>query len=100
VKIAEIMNWKAISLKPADPIQEVAELMSKGRPGSLPVVDDQGATFGALADADPGTVSHGDLISVLAAESTVVACIDAEALSEIKAQLIREAWISGREFLY
>jgi len=60
VRIAEIMNWKAISLKPDDPIQEAAELMSKDRLGGLPVVDDQGATFGALADADPGTVSRGE----------------------------------------
>jgi predicted transcriptional regulator len=100
VKIAEIMNWKAISLKPDDPIKGAAEPMSKGRPGGLPVVDDQGATFGALADADLGTVSRGDLTSVLAAESTVDPCTDAQALSEIKARLVQEAWISGRGFLY
>jgi len=100
VRIAEIMNWKAISLKPDDRIQEAAELMSKDRPGGLPVVDDQGATFGAPAEADLGTVSHGDLISVLPAQSTVDPCSDAEALSEIKARLVQEAWISGRGFLY
>jgi hypothetical protein len=100
VKIAAIMNWKAISLKSDDPIQQAAEFVSKGRPGSRPVVDDRRASFGALVDADLGTVSRGDLISVLTAESAVDQCADAEALSEIKARLVQEAWISGRGFLY
>ena len=100
MKIADIMNWRPTSLKPDDPIQEAAELMSKDRPGSPPAVDDQGATFGALADADLLTVSCGELIRVLAAESTDDPCTDAEALSEIKARLVQEAWISGRGFLY
>ena len=60
MKIAESTNWKAVGLKLDDPIQEASEQMSKVRPRSLPVVDDQGATFGALADADPGTVSRGE----------------------------------------
>ena len=100
MKIAESTNWKAVGLNLDDPIQEAAEQMSKSRPGSLLVADDQGAMFGTLTDADLGTVSRSDLTSILAAESTVDPCTDAEALSEIKARLVQETWISGRGFLY
>jgi hypothetical protein len=46
--------------------------------------------------------SRGDLISVLAKESpdAINARTDAEMMSEIKARLQQEAWISGRGFLY
>ena len=49
-----------------------------------------------------GSASCDDPISVLAKESahTVDARTDAEVLSEIKAWLQQEAWISGRGFLY
>ena len=57
-----------------------------------------------LAGEDDGLVgdaSRGDLISVLANDSnhSFDARTDAEVLSEIRARLQQEAWISGRGFL-
>jgi hypothetical protein len=49
-----------------------------------------------------GDGSRADLISVLAKEQVrpLDAPTDAEALSEIKARVVQEVWISGRGFLY
>jgi hypothetical protein len=53
-------------------------------------------------DRPAGGPSHGELLGVSAKESTdaVDARADAGMMSDIKARLVLEAWISGRGFLY
>ncbi|MBI2528354.1 MAG: CBS domain-containing protein [Candidatus Rokubacteria bacterium] len=87
--VGEVMSTAVISASPDLPIESAAVILDRHRIRRLPVVAD-----GRVV----GIVSRGDLVKALstAPAPTAATASDAALMSEMKARLDREPWVSSR----
>lgn len=90
ITVAEVMTRSVITVSPDLPIESAALILDRHRIRRIPVVAD-----GQLV----GIVSRGDLIkalSVAPAPAAAPPSDDSRLVSEMKARLSREPWVSNR----